>query len=1384
MSDEIVKIIRDNIADTAESLRDAAGSLDRVVAALGELDLGTTLPVPTDPVPGDSGKPDKDKPDKPGKPDKPDKPNKDKDKPADPAPPGKPDPDKPKTDPSPLPPPPVESLVPRPEITAPRSGEIVGGPTVSIFYRVTGDLTKVKTVVVSMDGAKRVAEGREGSVEFAEVRAGSHRAVVELADANETLISGAEASVTFDVLEAPKPGPPPDPEPVKPPVPTVEPPVTTPPVVTTPPPVDPAPKPPATPVAKLRVTSPAPGSTVDGQMVHVAFAIDGDNTKVGHGHLSLDGQPEVTFEPSANIQMFNGVAPGPHVLTGSLADLAHAKILGSEVRVEFTVRAPEPLPPAKPAVRMKFEFGEAGDPKRGAVGVGGEGYTAARGYGWTKTREIGITRGMIYGRDGTFLVDLPDGNYTVAVALGDSSYTHDGIGVWIGDKQVAEGVATQPGPPTRLTFPATVAGGQLAVRVADQGGGDVNFALDAIGIVSADPADSHAAHGSPGIHTHHDEVPDFGARATAVSGRSGSWSDPRTWAGGKVPAAGDVVAIADGTVVAYDVGPAAAAAVALEAVAVRPGGRLRFRTDADTRLKLLTLQVHPGGALETGSPADPMLPGVRAEIAIADRPFDPATDPGQYGHGLICLGEWTACGAARKPTFVRLAAEALAGQSALSFAGPVSGWQPGDLLAIPDTRQLLESEKWARYVPQWETATIKTIAADGKGATLANPLRFDHRGARDADGKLESLPHAANLTRNVVVRSENPGGTRGHVMLMHRARINLDSVAFIEMGRTTNAVPDNTALDVLGDAVHVGANQIGRYGGPHCHWLIGPEDPKPGEPAFKIVGCSTYSLIDPMPYRWCGVVIHGSHDGLVRWHTAFNCAGAMFVGEAGNESGNVVEHNIGIGVIGDTNPRWNDGRDGATFWFKGFLNYIRDNVAASAIGLMQGIVTGSGVNVWRPAAGGDVRVPAYPGADPQVDGQFKVIDTRTAPIAEIAGNECYGAMATALTIWHVGTDGYGFSTPQPSTILGNRAWNVHEEGFFGYPTQDVTFEGFKVLGSRPSDPINGGIGWTHGDYWGANVTIRGADIQGMCRGIAGSTNTPGTLTIEGCYLRNGYANIQIDTLQTPGSGAKKPPRKTVIRDCRFASWPGCDAANIVMRCQLDGQYLDLMQLDEVYVYNYNGAKGDDFRVYYEEQAPDFIVPKSKPDHGMVGAPEDGLTNRQCWEKYGLAIAGAVAPAGAIRRPGIHGLVVPIPKATVTDTAPPKVEVTAPPKVDATPPKVQPSPTVVEVTPPKVEPPAKVDAPPATVGPPKVDPQPAPVVSPPPKAEPPKAEPEPAKVEPSKVEPTPAKTEPAKAEPAKVEPQKVEPLATADVPSTGGGTHGGCASGLDRLSGGG
>src|SRR5207244_3840409 len=114
----------------------------------------------------------------------------------------------------------------------------------------------------------------------------------------------------------------------------------------------------------------------------------------------------------------------------------------------------------------------------------------------------------------------------------------------------------------------------------------------------------------------------------------------------------------------------------------------------------------------------------------------------------------------------------------------VSGWQVGDKLVVPDTRQLHGNELNANYIPQWELPTLAAVSPDGTTLTLSQPLQYNHLGARNPDGVLTFLGNVGNLTRNVVVRSASASGVRGYVMFTGRADVDIRYTQFSGLGRT------------------------------------------------------------------------------------------------------------------------------------------------------------------------------------------------------------------------------------------------------------------------------------------------------------------------------------------------------------------------------------------------------------------------------------------------------------------------------------------------------------------------------------------------------------------------------------------------------------------------
>jgi PKD repeat protein len=738
------------------------------------------------------------------------------------------------------------------------------------------------------------------------------------------------------------------------------------------------------------------------------------------------------------------------------------------------------------------------------------------------------------------------------------------------------------------------------------------------------------------IVTPYETIPDFGANPTVSAVHSGNWSNPATWSTGQVPGAGDVVAIGANTTVTYDV----VSTAAVNTVEVHSGGVLQFRPDINTELMVVNLLVLAGGTLQVGTTANPVQSNVSAQIVFADQPLNLTTDPSQYGNGLIALGTVTMCGATKSETFVNLAAEAHAGNTTLLLSQPVSGWRAGDRLILPDTSQPSDTS----LASNWELVTLAAVSADGKALTLTAPLQYDHLGARDANGVLTFLPDVGDLTRNVVVKSANAQGTRGYTLFTGRAAVDIRYTQFSGLGRTTNNIQDNTTYDAAGNVTHVGTNQIGRYS-VFFDNLVGPTTAPADGYQFTFEGNAVFCPIQPMNFRW-GIDIANSSYGLVQDNVLYNWAGAGIITQTGAEIDNVINHNFVVHIVG-TGTRADSGggdagREGSSFWFAEPENIVTNNVAAD--NATPGYDFG-----YTFFDVGAVAVPAFQGADDSVAGQFMMQNMEQTPLLNFTGNTVYGNHF-GLTLWFLGASYTSTDSTIGLSLVENfHAWHV-ENGFFAYPINNVTFDGYVVRGDASHE--NNGQ-WSQGiygvDYMTHNFVLQNSDIQGMFVGVNVPTKvgdvsdtgqTPALYTIKNTYLSNAI-NIYAETLNAEtGGGSLEAPRKVVIQNVTFGSGETNIYLDFLTPATSSSPNISWMQSDQFFVYGYNGVAGDNFEVYWTEQAADAIVPQTSGQG--VGAPVADLTNQESWDIYGSAVAGSVAPATATTQAGIQGgLVEPI-----------------------------------------------------------------------------------------------------------------------------------------------
>jgi hypothetical protein len=345
-------------------------------------------------------------------------------------------------------------------------------------------------------------------------------------------------------------------------------------------------------------------------------------------------------------------------------------------------------------------------------------------------------------------------------------------------------------------------------------------------------------------------------------------------------------------------------------------GTLKVSRTHDTTARVTTLIIMPGGTLDLGKPADPIPANVRVDIQLRDVPIDLSKDPFQWGNGIANFGNLTVNGSYRTPA-APLSFDAQVGSTVITLAGVPSGWQVGDELIFPSTKPSIFPE-----MPLVEPQTF-IQAINGTTVVLSRGLSFAHETVLAHDGRVAIRPEVVNITRNVVIRSENPLGTPGHLAnIGDTACWDAQGVSIVGLGRTTVDVLDNTSADLS----HLGTNQVGRYAF-HAHHVHGGSCSIERRTVDMV-------LIGQGRGKW-GHVTHGTHDTLIQETVAYGFQGAGIVSEDGYEVrnrwlGNIAINNINteqpVGANNEAvglSPKENrtlgkPGTEGSGFWFAGF----------------------------------------------------------------------------------------------------------------------------------------------------------------------------------------------------------------------------------------------------------------------------------------------------------------------------------------------------------------------------------------------------------------------------------------------------------------------------------
>jgi PKD repeat protein len=757
------------------------------------------------------------------------------------------------------------------------------------------------------------------------------------------------------------------------------------------------------------------------------------------------------------------------------------------------------------------------------------------------------------------------------------------------------------------------------------------------------PADITA----PYIVTPYLSIPNFGAFPTVYSTQSGAWSNPSTWSTGVVPSTGAIVSIEPNTTVTYDVNSTAA----LNTIIIQPGAQLTFATNITTALTTVNLMVMQGGTLNIGTQANPIAANGTATVIWANQAINTNIDPEQYGNGLIVLGAMNIYGAAKAP-YVTLVQTPNAGDTVLHLASSASSWQVGDKLQLPDTRQLDLSQQGSKYTSQVESVTIQAISADGLTITLTTPLQFSHLGAYDAKGVLQYLPQVVDMTRNVSIHSQSATGTRGYALFTARANVSINYTTFGGMGRTTNNTIDNTTFSAGGGVAHLGANEANRNAITFLD-LIGPTSPQANGYQFTFNGNVVTCPLNPMPFLW-GINVVNSYYGLIQNNDVVNWAGAGIevdgLSSYNRFNGNFVMRINGTGQRGSGDL----GLAGDGLWFGNGNNYVTNNIVTDlAVNGPYGYayefyaIGGAG-----EIGEGAVSIPAFQGADPSVPSQCTTVNMNGIPLLQFAGNEAYGAAPIGISYWWINYNGAQAGVIASGGVISNFVtWNLWSTGIYGYQSDGLTVDGFVCIGSAAELAVGENTqGMQFGDYFTGNLTVQNSNIQNLLVGIDMPVATCGTINIQNCYLANA-TDIVVPGIYGVGEGCDDLPRTINIDNVQFAQPAGVSTFTTINMCWYapnqigSGAGCAVTLLDQVFVHNYNGVSGANFQLFYTQQAATYVVPQTiiNPDGSVqvAGAPVAGLTNAQAWAKYGVAVAGAVAPSDATTMNNIDGLLKPI-----------------------------------------------------------------------------------------------------------------------------------------------
>jgi hypothetical protein len=319
--------------------------------------------------------------------------------------------------------------------------------------------------------------------------------------------------------------------------------------------------------------------------------------------------------------------------------------------------------------------------------------------------------------------------------------------------------------------------------------------------------------------------------------RTVNWSDGSAWPSGRVPAAGEEVAIPRGTEVVLDVSPPELRSITVQ-------GKLTFADERDLALTTDWIYV-PGGELQIGTEAKPFTH--HATITLTDNVKGENINT-MGDRGIMLMRGTLNMHGNRDHTWTKLSSTAEAGATSIEVLD-ASGWRAGDEIVLASTD----------FNPR--QAERRTITAVKRNTlSFAQPLEYMHYG--EITFGVDERGEVANLTRNIKVQASGDAAESyfgGHIMAMGGSKAYVDGVELSRMGQHLT---------------------LARYP-MHFHVL--------GEGAGMYI--KNASIHDS--YSRC-VTVHGTDDLRIENNVAYNTVGHCFFMEDGIETGNQFIRNLAI----------------------------------------------------------------------------------------------------------------------------------------------------------------------------------------------------------------------------------------------------------------------------------------------------------------------------------------------------------------------------------------------------------------------------------------------------------------------------------------------------------